>query len=460
MTLHAVNTDRYQRQDVVIAGGGMAGIAAAIAAARQGAKTLLVEKAGWLGGMGITGATSLHNFFNIFGAHAGAGRMRVVAGIAQDLVDRCQQLGGGMGHVRIERGGEFVSMATIVEPETFKLAACQLLQEAGARLLLHTVVDEVRATKGHVEGIVVWNKAGRSLVRGSQYVDCTGDGDVAAHAGADVVHFTSNDPGAYPAGFTFRLCNLDLQALEADLERRGLIWHVAHAVKPGMRQPELVRMGLNARRMGELFGETVLRYFFATSVRPRELTYVNCINYGPNDGLDPDALSRAEVDLRGRMFEVADLFRRNVAGCEECYLAGPAPSVGQRRARAIRCEHDLTQEDCTEGGKFDDKVGCFSFIDNSRYLVKDAGAYDIPYRALVAKGLDNVLVAGRMMSVEYAAHNSTRNTACCLVCGQGAGTAAALAARAGVAAREVEVEELQARLRASAALLEPRPDPL
>jgi len=316
----------------------------------------------------------------------------------------------------------------------------------------------VRATGGHVEGLVIWNKAGRSLVRASQYIDCTGDGDVAAYAGAEAVHFGANDPGAYHAGFTFRLCNLDLSALEADLEARGLIWHAAHAVKPGMREAELVRVGLDARRMGELFGEPTLWYFFATSVRPREFTYVNCINYGPNDGLDPDALSRAEVDLRGRMFEVADLFRRNVAGCGGCYVAGPAPSVGQRRARAIKCDYDITQDDCTEGRKFDDRIGCFSFIDNNRYLVKDAGAYDIPYRALMARNLDNVLVAGRMMSVDYVAHNSTRNTACCLVCGQAAGTAAALAAKAGRGTREVEVEALQGRLRAAEALLEPRLD--
>ncbi|MFB3880609.1 MAG: FAD-dependent oxidoreductase [Armatimonadota bacterium] len=460
MVLPVVDEKRYERFDVAVAGGGMAGIAAAVAAARGGAKTVLVEQAGWLGGMGITGATALHNFFNIFAAHEGAKRTKVVGGIAQELVDRCQQLGGGFGHVQMERGGEFVSMATIVEPEVFKLAAFQLLEEAGARLLLHTVVDEVRATDGHVDGMVVWNKAGRSLVRAKQYIDCTGDGDLAAYAGAEVVRFAADDPGSYHAGFTFRLCNVDLQALEADLERKGLIWHVAHAVKPGMREPELVRVGLHADQMGKLFGEPVLWYFFATSVRPREFTYVNCINYGRNDGLDPDALTRAEVDLRGRMFGVADLFRRNVAGCEGCYVAGPAPCIGQRRARAIRCDHDITQEDCTEGRKFADKIGCFSFIDNNKYLVKDAGAYDLPYRALVAKGLDNVLVAGRMMSVETVAHNSTRNTACCLVCGQAAGTAAAMAARGGKTSRQVDIGELQAKLKAAGALLEPKPEPV
>jgi len=459
MALPVVDENKHERYDVVVAGGGMAGIAAAAAAARGGARTLLVERAGWLGGMGITGATSLHNFFNIYGAHAGAERRRVVGGIAQQLVDRCQQLEGGLGHVPIERGGEFVSMATIVEPETFKLAAFQLCREAGARLLLHSVVDEVRSANGHVEGVVVWNKAGRSLVRAKQYIDCTGDGDLAAYAGAEAVRFAANDPGAYHAGFTFRLCNIDLGALEADLEGKGLIWHIAHAVKPGMREPELVRVGVDAGRMGKLFGEPVLWYFFATSVRPREFTYVNCINYGPNDGLDANALTEAEVDLRGRMFDVADLFRRNVAGCEECYVAGPAPSAGQRRARAIKCEYDITQDDCTAGRSFDDRIGCFAFIDNNKYLVRDAGAYDLPYRALLPKGLDNVLVAGRMMSVEYVAHNSTRNTACCLVCGEAAGTAAALAAEGGKSAREVDIGELQGQLRAAGALLEPKPDP-
>lgn len=449
-------TERYGRCDVLVAGGGMAGIAAAVAAARQGAKTLLVEQAGWLGGMGITGATSLHNFFNIYGAHPGAERKRVVGGVAQELVDRCVGLGGSLGHVPIERGGEFVSMATIVEPETFRLAAFQLCNEAGARLLLHTVVEEVRATSGHVEGVVVWNKAGRSLIAAKQYVDCTGDGDLADYAGAEVVRFAADDPGAYHAGFTFRLCNIALEALEADLESRGMIWHVAHAVKPGENMPELVRVGLDAGKMAEVFGEPRLWYFFATSVRPREFTYVNCINYGPNDGLDAEALTKAEVDLRGQMFEVAGLFRQNVRGCENCYVAGAAPTVGQRRARAIRCEHDITQDDCTEGRKFEDKVGCFSFIDNNRYLVKDAGWYDIPYRALMPKGLGNVLIAGRMMSVELVAHNSTRNTACCLVCGQAAGTAAAMAAERGVDTWGVDVGELQERLKRVGAVLEAR----
>ena len=455
-----VDDTRYAQVDVLVAGGGMAGIAAAIAAARQGASTMLVERAGWLGGMGITGATGLHSFFNVFDVGPGYERTRVVAGIAQEIVDRVQQMGGGIGHAPMERGGDFVSMITPVEPETFKLAAARMCQEAGVRLLFHTTVDEVRATDGHIEGVVVWNKAGRSLLRAKQYVDCTGDGDLAAYAGAPVAHFRAGDPGAYSAGFTFRLCNVDLGALEADLDRRGLISQLAHAVKPGTSEPDLIRLGIDMRKLRESGVAEAPRYFLSCSLRPREITYCNCINYGPNDGLDPDALTAAENDLRAKMLDIAELFRKHFAGCEECYVAGPAPTAGQRRGRAVRCQYELSQEDCVGGRQFDDQIAVFGFIDNSKYWVREGGAYGIPYRALLPQGMDNLLIAGRMMTVDLVAHNSTRNTVCCLACGQAAGTAAALAAGSGIAPGQVDVTRLRQTLAADGVLLEPRPDPM
>jgi hypothetical protein len=201
-------------------------------------------------------------------------------------------------------------------------------------------------------------------------------------------------------------------------------------------------------------------YFLSSSLRPREITYMNCINYGPNDGMSAEMLTEAEIALRARMFEVADFFRESFAGCEQCYVAGPAPYAGQRRGLAIHCEYELTEEDCTEGRQFEDQIGCFSFIDNSRYFVRDGGAYGIPYRALIPQGVENLLIAGRMMTVDLVAHNSTRNTVCCMVAGQVAGTAAAMAAKEGIAPRAIDVSTLQAHLREAGALLEPVPDPL
>ena len=444
--------------DVLVAGGGLAGIAAAIAAARTGAKTILIEQNGWLGGLGVIAATGLHSFFNIYGAHENVDRMRVVAGIAQELVDRTEKLGGSMGHIPMERGYEKISMLTLVEPEVFKLAAARVCLESGVKLLLRSVVDEVQAEAGHIDGVVVWNKAGRTLVRAKQYVDCTGDGDLAVYAGAPFEHYKATDEGSRRVGITFRLCNVDLQAMEADLDRRGIIKQLAHAVKPGTSEPDLVRLAIFKTKFHE--GDVADMRLTVSSLRPRELTYCNCIGYSPNDALDPDDLSAAEVDLRGRMFDVADTLRKHVAGFEQCYVAGAAAYVGQRRTRAIRCLYELTEEDCTQGRQFDDQIACYSFIDSQKHPVRDGGAYGIPYRALIPRQLDNVLIAGRMMTVDKLAHNSTRITVCCLICGQAAGTAAALAVQKGIAPKDLDAGQLRDRLQSDGVLLSPRPDPL
>ncbi len=272
---------RYITYDVVVVGGGMAGIAAAVAAARNGAKTLLIEKNGWLGGIGITGATGLHTFYNIYGAWPGAERQKVVGGIAQELVDRVTGMAGAAGHIPMERGADFISMITPVEPETFKVAAAEMCLEAGVRLLLHTTLDEVRAANGQVVGIVIWNKAGRSLIRAHQFVDCTGDGDLAAYAGAAFEVPKPGDKGAYPAGFTFRMVNVDLQALEADLERRGMITQMAHAVKPWMKQPEMIRLGIDMRKLrdSDPSFQNAPGYFLSTSMRPREANFLQLYQF-------------------------------------------------------------------------------------------------------------------------------------------------------------------------------------
>jgi hypothetical protein len=227
-----------------------------------------------------------------------------------------------------------------------------------------------------------------------------------------------------------------------------------------MQQPDLVRLGIDMKKLKAQGVENAPDYFLSSSVRPREITYCNCINYGPNDGLDPDALTNAEVYLRSRFLEIADLFRVNFAGCEDCYVASPAPTAGQRRGRAIRALYELTREDCTSGRQFNDQIGCFSFIDNPRDFVVNAWAYGIPFRALIPREVDNVLVAGRMISVDLSAHNSTRNTAACFVQGQAAGAAAALASQREISPYEVDVEQLQKELSGQGVLLKPVPYPI
>jgi hypothetical protein len=443
--------------DVVVVGGGMAGIGAAIAAARSGAATVLVERAGWLGGIGISGATGLHTFYNVYLEAPGAPQLKLIGGIPQELIDRTVEAGGAVGHVEMERGGDFISRLTNVAPEVYAVVAARACRGAGVKLLLHTTCTGILGTEGQIDGAAVWTKAGAGTVRGKVFVDCTGDGDLAAWAGSECVHYRPGDHGAYHAGFTFRLCNVDLHALEAHVEREGLLYQLAHAVKPGTTSAEPIRLAIDMKPFREKGVEGAPHYFISTSMRPRELTFCNCLGYGPMDALDPEMLTEAECAMRQAVLDTAGFLRRTFDGCADAYPAGPAPACGPRRGRAILCDHDLTQDDVTGAARFDDEIGLYGWIDNPTFSVRDAGFYGIPYRALRPRGLDNVLIAGRMMTVELVAHNSTRNTMISMVCGQAAGTAAALAAQRGCATRQVPLNELRDRLRGAGVLLDPQP---
>lgn len=443
---------KIENYDVLIAGGGLAGFAAAISAARNGAKTILIEKNGFLGGLGVIGAVVLHNFYNIFDATPGAPKLRVAAGIAQELVDRIKKKGGAIDKIRVEKFGGHTSIISIVEPEITKAVLNEMLLEAGVKILLHSTMVQVMSEDNHsIRGIVVWNKAGFTYISTKQYVDCTGDGDLAAYAGAPYKHFKANQSGAYVAGFTFRLCNIDLVKMETFLEKKGLITILGHEVKPGGKEPELVRLKFKIRKLG--FKKAF--FFYAVSLFPNELTYCNCLNYGPIDGLDPLALTKGEIIIRNELLEVVQFFRDKIDGCQNCYAAGASPHIGQRRARAIRCEYELSKEDCLEGRNFEDQIGCFSFIDIGKLHVKDSGAFGIPYRAIVPLEINNLLVAGRTISPDNIAFAATRNTVCSMITGQAAGTASAMAISKDIIPRDVDVKNLQEKLVEDGVLLEP-----
>ncbi|MBD3254533.1 MAG: FAD-dependent oxidoreductase [Candidatus Lokiarchaeota archaeon] len=450
------NLKELEKYEVLVAGGGLAGFTAALSAARNGANTILVEKEGYLGGLGVIGAVVLHNFFNIFDTTPGAPRLRVAKGIAQELVDRVKEKEGAIDNIRLERFGGHTSVISIVEPEITKSVLNEMLLEAGVKLLLHTTIIQVVSNKNKIEGVVVWNKSGFSYIPANQFIDCTGDGDLAAYSGAPFKHFKANEPGAYPAGFTFRLCNVDLEKMELDLENKGLITILGHDIKPGGTKPELVRIKFKIRKLG--FKKAY--FFYAVSLFPNELTYCNCLNYGPNDGLDPQALTEAEVYIRRELLEIVDFLQKNIDGCQNCYAAGASPYVGQRRARTIRCEYELSKEDCLEGRRFKDQIGCFSFIDAGKVYVKDSGAFGIPFRAIVPLEIKNLLVAGRTISPDNIAFAATRNTVCSMITGQAAGTAASIAVGKGISPREINVRKLQEKLKEDDVLLEPIEDNL
>jgi len=211
------------------------------------------------------------------------------------------------------------------------------------------------------------------------------------------------------------------------------------------------QIGFNFRKLG--FKKSF--YFYASSLHPNELTYCNCLNYGPNDGLDPRQLTKGEMYIRSLLLDLIEFFRKNIDGCQECYAAGAAPYIGQRRGRSVYCEYELTREDCIEGKQFEDQIGCASFIDLGNIIVKNSGAFGILYRAIIPLKIKNLLAASWTISPDNIAFAATRNTVPSMITGQAAGTAAAIAINNRCTPHEISIKTLQGKLKEGNALLKP-----
>ncbi len=430
--------------DVLVAGGGTTGIIAALAAASCGARTILVERYGFLGGAMIHGATALHSFFNLWKAFPGVEKKQVVRGLPEKLVQAMVAAGGSPGHVEMEMGYNYDSVATCFDPEIFKKVAFDLMAEYGVKLLLHTMVVDTICEGSCVKGVVVESKSGREAIMAKAVVDTTGDGDVAFRAGAQIVEKPDRE---YPVANTFGVANVDLERLRDYLAAEGMLTQFAKGKKSNGREG-IVRIGMNlAKKFPKELEELGIWGPLTVSVNENELTYVNCTNCRSIDAVNRDDMTKAEIALRTQILRTVEFFKKHIPGFENAYLSRTSPQIGVRRTRTIVCEYDMSLEDILEGRGFEDEVARYGFHDMApQYMIKNGGDYGIPYRAFLPRGVENLLVAGRMITSDYRAHMSTRNTVCCMAQGQAVGTAAAMAALRGVSVRELPVKDLQQRL--------------
>jgi hypothetical protein len=438
--------------DVLVAGGGTAGCVAALAAARQGAATVLVERYGFVGGTMINGAGPLHSFFNLWKAFPGVPKTQVVRGIPEEIVRRLVAAGGSFGHLEQTQGYSYDSVATIIDPEIFKHVMLEMLAEAGVRVLFHAWIADAVVEDGRVRGLFVESKSGREALLARVVVDCTGDGDVAARAGAPCRN-------AFPdaaVGMPFGMTGVDIPRAVAFFQEKGMITQLVRADK-GAGSDDFVRIGFDLRKLPvfEAYMDKAAMWGPLTVSRHGGvLSYINTANIKPLDALDVEELSRAERVLRGQIMGMAALLREHIPGFEKAAVTWSTTQVGVRRTRIIECEHDLSLQDILEARRFEDEVALYGFHDMApRLMISNGGAYGIPYRALLPKKIDGVLVAGRMITTGFEAHMSTRNTVSCMAQGQAAGTAAALASRAGVSPRQVDVRALREALRAGGVYL-------
>jgi hypothetical protein len=429
--------------DIVVVGGGTAGVVAAIAAARTGARTALVERYGFLGGCLIGGATGVHSFYNVFKKEPRTEPLHCIKGLPQEIIDRLTAAGGGLGHVEMIEGYDFVSMLTPCEPEIFKSVAFDMCQEAGVKLLMHSFLVDGFNIDGLARGLVIESKSGRECILAKRIVDCTGDGDAAAFLGAPYTVPGKDGEGYYGVALTFRVCNVDLDRAAEFVKSKGARTQWATAVKYGGSRETTVRLGANFTAWDSGWEVTGTRgWLLATGIRDNDMTYLNCTGYPYIDALNRDQLSDAEQALRKQVVLMGEFLRSKIGGFEDCHVAATSAQVGVRRTRIVTCQYDMPRQAVLEGWGFPDEIARYGFVDNRNYFVKDNGTYGMPYRSLVPQKIDNLLVAGRMVTSDHIAHNSTRNTGLSMACGEAAGTAAGLSLELGVSTARLDPQAL------------------
>ena len=415
--------------DVLVVGGGSAGASAAISAARQGAKVTLIEKYGFLGG---TGAMVLDTFYGFF--TPGTREEKVIGGIP-DMVIAGLQAHGAV----IKRPNTYGAGAGYTyDPEVLKVVWDALLADAGVDVLFHTSFIDLQMNGSGIGTLFVSGPKGPRAITAKFVVDASGDAHVAARAGAPF-----EDAGALGIAqsltTTFKMINVDVERAKAFPKTE--MWALMESSEEAYRLP---------RKEG------------SAHITPLPGVMVtNMTRVAGVDGTDVVALSAAEAEGRAQALEYARFLKDKVPGYEQAALGGLSTQIGVRETRRIKGEYWLTREDVLAAAKFPDAIArCGAPIEihhaaeGTRWeYLPDGETVDIPYRALVPAGVDNLLVAGRCLSASHDAHASVRSIGQCLAMGQAAGTAAALAVTDSVAARAVDTERLRDRLRGQGALI-------
>ncbi len=437
-----------EEYDVLVVGGGNAGCAAALAAARTGARTLLVERYGFLGGTATAAMVGPWMTFH-------SGSDRIVGGIAQEIVERLIALGGSPGH--IPDSSDYVPTITPFDPEIHKALLFDLMHESGVQLLLHAlVVDAVRDERGTVRGAAFATVGGMRTYFAKRTIDATADAFVAAAAGCAMQQ--GDERGrVQPSSLMFRLSHVDMDAVAEYV--RDHPDQMRSSLAPAQRNAAaltavagLYELWQGAQADGIRVPRELVSFFI--SPYPDEVT-VNMTRVTDIDPLDPDDLTRAEIEARGQAMRLVTFFRERVPGFAHARIAATATQIGVRESRRIEGVYTLTREDILERHTFDDAVARSAYpIDihnpsgsgTTTHRLPPGTSYEIPYRCLVPRTVDDLLVAGRCISTTHEALASTRLTPTVMTLGQAAGTAAALSLQTNVLPRALDVQALREKL--------------
>lgn len=413
--------------DVLVVGGGPAGVAAAFSAARMGAHTMIVEQFNCLGGVATAGGHGHICIYTKWGAPE-----RIVGGIPWEMAERVDKAGVGRNR---KHDVDF-------EVEGMKLVLEQMAEECSCELLYHTFFCDTVVEGGAAVEAVVQNKTGRTRIKAKRIVDCTGDGDVAAQAGCEFQLGDEETGYVQPMTLMFTIGGVDWERV---CEFRGKDYNLKH-------------VWAEAQANGDMrpYQSQIMGWWW-TPTRPDEVgvnfTHINFVN-----PLSAEDLTRATVEGRKQAYETIDVYRKYVPGMENCYMVSTPNTVGLRESRRIVGDYMLTREDVVEQARFGDSIGYGSFfidihgtegpgMDTKTWRPDSGFNYQIPFRICLPRGIENLTVAGRCASTTHEALGSIRVMPQCGVMGQAAGVASALSLNAGCTPRELETALLQNELR-------------
>jgi hypothetical protein len=321
-----------------------------------------------------------------------------------------------------------------------------MMEEAGVRVLLHVMAVETVRDGGQVKGVIIEGKSGREAVRARVVIDTTGDGDIAAKAGAKFI----KRHGTTKVGMPFGMTNVDMPRLVKFLEENDMVNQLVRADKGGTVD-DIIRLGFELKKIPlfrEYMDTTGMWGPLGASLHENNYNYINGTSIPNIDATDTETLSKAEITLRKQVMTLSKMLKEHIPGFEKAYLTWTPVCAGVRYTRVIECEHDMSLDEIVNCRRFDDEVMLYGFHDCApRIMIKNGGYYGIPYRAFIPKGVEGLLTAGRLITSTWEAHMSTRNTVSCMAQGQAVGTAAALSARSGINPRELDTDLLREVLR-------------
>ncbi len=434
-------TPVLDKVDVLVVGGGPGGLSAAIAAARSGVKTMLVEQYGCFGGnMTVVGVESLAWYRHEKTIESD--------GIGFEFEKRAMAMGAANKEVQ--------SDSHALDTEKFKHVADVLLKESGALPLLHCYGVEPILEGNIIRGVITESKSGRQAILARVVIDATGDADLAAKAGAPYIENPKSEKQAVT--MAFNCCGVDkkrfmeyIKSEPATYNDWGQDWaQNTSGLENDMFSPYFEKQFTRAIEEGIIPpSEWNLCGSWSTITDDGCATYLNLVHLENRDCTDIRDLTYAEMEGRARVLDAIRAMNKTIPGFENARLRNYPMAIGTRDSRKIAGEYSMTGKDVMEEGRFTDSIGIFpEFVDGFGILRLPVTGrfFQVPYKALVPLKVENLLVAGRSIAGDRISHAATRNMMCCAVSGQGAGTAAAVAVKTGTTCRDVNIRTVQAAL--------------